>query len=148
MEPFFEATLAYGFYGILPGVIMADTLASGNRNDEALALVTRLLDGRTTPEAGFLVSELWRIRGELVLRQSAANSAPAEQYLGTSLRMADQQGAPVLGLRAAIPLAQLLAESGRRREAKGVLDRVSAHSLEEWDGTEIASAARLRAHLS
>ena len=69
MEPFFEATAAYGFFGVLPGVIMANWLASGDRNQEALALVTRLLDETSTPEAGIYVSELWRLRGELVLRQ-------------------------------------------------------------------------------
>ena len=148
MEPFFEATLAYGFLGMRPGIIMADTLASGGRNEEALALITRLLDETSTPEAGVFVSELWRIRGELVLRQSAANLRKAEQYLETSLRIADQQGAPVFRLRAAIPLAQLLAENGRREEAKVVIDRVGALSLTEWDGTEIASVARLRSNLS
>jgi class 3 adenylate cyclase len=148
MEPSFEATLAYGFLGMLPGVIMADTLARGGRNEEALALVTRLLDETSTPEAGAFVSELWRIRGELALGQSAANAREAEQYLEMSLQIADQQRAPVFRLRAAIPLAQLLAENGRREEAKGVVDRAGVQSLTEWYGTEIASVARLRSSLS
>jgi class 3 adenylate cyclase len=147
MEPFFEATLAYGFLGMLPGIIMADTLTSANRNEEALALIARLLNETSAPEASIFVSELWRIRGEALLRQSATNALQAEQYLGTSLRIAKQQGALVFHIRAAITLAQLLAESGRREEAKGIIDRASAQSLEEWDGTEIASAAQLRAHL-
>jgi hypothetical protein len=148
MEPFFEATSAYGFFGVLPSVIMANWLVSGNRNEEALALVTRLLEETSTPEAGIYVSELWRVRGELVLRQSAANSREAEEYLKTSLRVADQQNAPVLRLRAVIPLAQLLAENGRREEAKAFIDRAGAPSLTEWDGPEIASVARLRSNLS
>jgi hypothetical protein len=127
---------------------MADTLARGGRNEEALALVTRLLNETSTPEAGVFVSELWRIRGELELRQSAANAREAEQYLETSLLIADQQRAPVFRLRAAIPLAQLLAENGRREEAKVVIDRAGAQSLTEWYGTEIASVARLRSSLS
>ena len=148
MEPFLESTLAYGFFGMYPGVIMADSLASGNRNDEALAMVTRLLGETSTPEAGLFISELWRIRGETVLRQSAANSQQAEEYLVTSLRIAEGQGAPVLAMRAAIPLAQLLAESGRPEEAKIVIDRAVVQSLPEWDGSEIATATRLSAHLS
>ena len=147
MEPLFEATSVYGFFGMLPGIVMADTLARGGRHDEALALVTRLLDETSMPEAGVYVSELWRIRGELVLRQSAANSREAVEYLKTSLRIADQQDAPVFRLRAAISLAQLLAENGRREEAKAVIDRAGALSLTEWDGTEIASVARLRSNL-
>jgi hypothetical protein len=147
MEPFFETTLAYGFFGMLPGIIMADTLLSGARHEEALALVTRLLDETSTPEAGVFVSELWRVRGEAVLRQSAANTVQAEQYLATSLKIANQQGAPVYGLRAAVPLAQLLAESGRREQAKGIINSACAQSLPEWEGPEIIAADQLRSNL-
>jgi class 3 adenylate cyclase/ABC-type lipoprotein export system ATPase subunit len=148
MEPSFEATLAYGFFGVLPGVIMADALAGAGRDQEALALIARLLDESTTPEVGVFVSELWRIRGELVLRQSASNAARAESYLATALRIAAGQGAPVYQLRAGIELARLLAEAGRRDEAKIGIDRVSMESLPEWNGPEIAVAAQLRSALS
>ena len=86
MEPSYEATFGYGFLGVLPGVILADALASADRNQEALALVTRLLDKSSTPEVGPFISELWRIRGEMVLRQSAINSQEAERLFGTALR--------------------------------------------------------------
>jgi hypothetical protein len=36
MEPSYEATLGYGFLGVLPGAILADALASADRNEEAL----------------------------------------------------------------------------------------------------------------
>jgi hypothetical protein len=148
MEPSFEATLAYGFLGMLPGVIMADALAGADRDREALALITRLLDGSSTPETGIFISELWRIRGELLLRQSAGNSPQAERFLATALRIAEGQGAPVFQLRAGIPLARLLAEDGRRTEAKTLIDQAIAQSLSEWNGPEIAAAAQLRSHLS
>jgi hypothetical protein len=92
MESSFEATLAYGFMGMLPGVIMADALASADRNEEALALVMRLLDGSSTPEVGIFIPELWRIRGELLLRQSASNSPLAESYFRTALRPRARRG--------------------------------------------------------
>jgi class 3 adenylate cyclase/ABC-type lipoprotein export system ATPase subunit len=148
MESSFEATLAYGFMGMLPGVIMADALASADRNEEALTLVMRLLDGSSTPEVGIFIPELWRIRGELLLRQSASNSPLAESLFGTALRIAEGQGAPIFRLRAGIPLARLLAEDGRRKEAKIVIEHASAKSPAEWDGPEIAIAAQLRSHLN
>ena len=110
MEPSYDVTFGYGFLGMLPGVIMADALASADRDQEALALVTRLLDKSSTPERGPLISELWRIRGEIVLRQSASDSQEAERYFGTALRIADKQGANVFRLRAGIPLARMLAQ--------------------------------------
>jgi len=147
MEPSYEATLGYGFTGVLPGVILADALASADRNQDALALVTRLLEKSSTPERGPFISELWRIRGEMALRQSAANSQEAERFLGTALRIADKQGANVFRLNAGIPLARTLAEGGRRQEAKSVLDHVNAIRLDEWDGPEIAIANQLRSDL-
>ena len=147
MEPSYEATLGYGFTGVLPGVILADALASADRNEEALALVTGLLEKSSTPERGPFISELWRIRGEMALRQSAANSQEAERFFGTALRIADEQGAHVFRLSAGIPLARMLAEGGRREEAKSVLDHADAITLDEWDGPEIAIATQLRSDL-
>jgi hypothetical protein len=147
MEPSYEAAFGYGFTGVLPGVILADALASAGRNQEALALVTGLLERSSTPERGPFISELWRIRGEMALRQSATNSLEAERFLGTALRIADQQGANVFRLNAGIPLARMLAEGGRREEARSVLDQVNAVRLDEWDGPEITIANQLRSNI-
>jgi len=147
MEPSYEATFAYGFLAVLPGIVMAETLASAQRNVEALTLVTRLLDQLHTPEAGVFVPELWRIRGELVLRQSADDWRQAERYFGTAVRIAEEQGAMVYRLRASISLARLLAEGGQREKAKAILDRTDAHRLDEWDGSEVVVATQLRSEL-
>jgi hypothetical protein len=147
MEPSYAAALGYGFTGVLPGVILADALASADRNQEALTLVAGLLEKSSTPERGPFISELWRIRGQMALRQSAANSQEAERFLGTALRIADEQGANVFRLNAGIPLARMLAEGGRREEARSVLDHVNAVRLDEWDGPEIAIASQLRSNI-
>ncbi|MDQ6917168.1 MAG: hypothetical protein M3023_05050 [Pseudomonadota bacterium] len=132
---------------MLPGVIMADALGGVDRNQEALALIQRLLAESTTPEVGVFVSELWRIRGQLVLRESAGNSPQAEHYLATALRIADEQGANVFRLRAGIVLARLLAERGRREEARSVLSHADTNRLDAWRGPEIAIATQLRSEL-
>ena len=147
MEPSYEATFGYGFLGVLPGVILADALASADRNQEALALVTGLLEKSSTPERGPFISELWRIRGEMALRQSATNSQDAERFFRTALRIADEQGAHVFRLNAGIPLARMLGEGGRREEAKSVLDHAAAITLDEWDGPETTIATQLRSDL-
>jgi tetratricopeptide (TPR) repeat protein len=148
MEPSFEATFNYGFLGMLPGVIMADALARANRNKEALALVTRLLEGLRTLEEGVFVPELWRLRGELLLRLSAGDARQAEHYFGIAARMAAQQGALVYRLRAGTELSRLLAEQGRREEARTVLDHANANPLDEWEGPEVGIATQLRSELS
>ncbi len=147
MEPSFEATLAYGFNGLLPGVIMVETLAGAARNQEALALTKRLLDDLTTPETGAFVSELWRLRGELLLRQAANNSSQVERYLETAQRIAQAQSAPIYHLRAATALARLLAECGQLQRARDALGR-APNVPAEWQGPETAVAARLRSQLA
>jgi hypothetical protein len=142
-----RTAFGYGFLGLLPAVIMADALARANRDREALALVTRLLEGSPTPEEGVFVPELWRIRGELLLRQSAGNAREAERHLATAARIAAKQGALVYGLRAGIAHSRLLAEEGRREEARTVLDRANANPLDEWEGPEIGIATQLRSEL-
>ncbi len=147
MEPSFEATLGYGFLGTLPAIIMAETLTSADRDQEALTLVTRLLDNSTTPEAAVFIPELWRIRGEILIRQATINTPEAQRYFENALRIADKQGARIYYLRAGISLARLLAEGGRREEAKTVLDRANANTLSEWEGPEIAIASQLRSNV-
>jgi len=66
------------------GQLACHRLAGTARDKEALALTERLLDDLNTPETGVFVSELWRLRGELMLRQASSNSAQAEQFLKTA----------------------------------------------------------------
>lgn len=148
MEPSYEATFGYGFLGMLPGVIMADALADAGRNPESLALVTRLLEGSRTPEAGVFVPELWRIRGELALKHSADDVGNAERYFRTAARIAGEQGAKVYELKARTNLARLFGERNRREEAKTILDHANRYQLDEWDGPEVAAATQLWSDLN
>jgi class 3 adenylate cyclase len=147
MEPSFEGAFAYGFFGVYPGLIMAQTLAAADRNRESLTLATRLLDKLSTPEEGIFVSELWRLRGELVLRRSGDDSVEAERYLGRAVRIAHEQGAIPFLLKASMSLAQLLAEQGRREEAGLVLKDVVLERPAEWEGPDFAAADRLWAEI-
>jgi class 3 adenylate cyclase len=147
MEPSFEGAFAYGFLGVYPGLVMAQTLVAADRREEALTLVTRLLDKLSTPEEGTFVSELWRLRGELVLRRSADNSPDAERYQAKAVRIAREQGAVVFHLRATVSLARQLAAERRREEAKIALKDVILDRPVEWEGRELAAADKLWSEL-
>jgi class 3 adenylate cyclase len=147
MEPTFEATLGYGFLGLLPATIMCESLAHAGRHKEALALVTRVLNDLPTPEIGSFISELWRMRGELVQRLGTGAQGEAERYLRIALRIACSQGAPVYNLRAATSLAYLLAEAGLHAEAKAAIDPALIRELKEWRGPEAVIARKLRSEL-
>jgi class 3 adenylate cyclase len=148
MEPAFEAALSYGFLGVYPGVTMASALATAGRDQEALKLVKRLLDSASTPQTGVFVPELWRLRGELSLQQSADDKMEAERCLSIAERIAREQSALIYQLRASTSLAELLAHDGRHNEARNVLDIALSYPLDEWLGPETATAAQLRLSLS
>ncbi len=147
MEPGFGPTHGIGFFIALPGAIMADALARAGRDQDALALITRLLGEMSNPESGFFVSDLWRIRGELLARQRGSDGEPAERSLQTALRIASEQKAGLLRARAGNSLARLLGEKGRRDEAKFVLGQADASSLADRELPEVAVAERLLAEL-
>ena len=93
---------------MFPDVAIVDALARAGRGEEALARVTRTLDSLASPEIGVHVSELWRMRGELMLAHSAADASAAESCLRTAVRVVSDQGATIYQTRADAALARLL----------------------------------------
>jgi class 3 adenylate cyclase/tetratricopeptide (TPR) repeat protein len=82
--------------------------------DEALATVSRV--GHRAFEA-----ELYRARGELLLKRDASNLGQAEDAFLTATAVAKQQGTRSFELRAALALAKLYQSTGRSADAHAVL---------------------------
>jgi hypothetical protein len=144
MEPTFEPLHGIGLFALLPGVVMADTLARVGRDRDVLALIARLLGEMSNPQMGMFVSELWRIRGEVVARERGGDTALAERSLQVALRIARGQEATLLQSRAAIALARHFAERGRREEARTALAESGVSALADRAAPEIVAADRLR----
>src|SRR5262249_14717447 len=91
---------------------------------------------------------LHRIRGELLLRRDATNSAAAEEAFLIAIAIAQQQKARSFELRAALSLAKLYQSTGRPTDAHAVL----GPALEGFSPTpefpEIAEAHALLATLA
>ena len=95
MEAQFEAAYGYGFMGVYPGVILADALSRNRRTSDASAVVSRMLAESSTPKVGISISEVWRMRAEFALAESAANKLQAKEYLTTALEIAVGQEAKI-----------------------------------------------------
>jgi hypothetical protein len=108
MEANHEAAVRRSHLGVYPDVVLADALARAGHGKDALALVTRTLEALISPEIGIHVSELWRMRAELALAESAANAALGEGYLRIAVRIAAAQGATNYHARAETTLACLV----------------------------------------
>jgi class 3 adenylate cyclase/ABC-type lipoprotein export system ATPase subunit len=143
MEPAFEPLDGIGLFVSLPAVVMVDTLARAGRDRDALALIARVLDKMSDPKLGMFVSELWRIRGELIAREREGDVALAEHSLQEALRIARGQEATLLQSRAGIALARHFAEHGRREEARTALAESGVSALADRATPEIVAADQL-----
>src|SRR5262249_48020725 len=88
-------------------------------------------------------SELYRLKGELLLQQNAVNQAEAEDCFHHALDIARSQQAKSLELRAATSLARLWHSQGKRDEARQVLGNVYGWFTEGFDTLDLQEAKTL-----
>jgi predicted ATPase len=89
----------------------------------------------------WLEAELYRRKGDLLLRRRQAESA--EGLLCKSLSIAREQEAKLWELRAAVSLARLWSEQGRRVEARELLAPVYGWFTEGFGTPDLKDARAL-----
>jgi predicted ATPase len=94
------------------------------------------------------VPELYRLRGELLLKQDASNAAQAEQSLRTAIDIARRQKAKSWELRATTSLARLLDKQGHRDEARAMLAKIYNWFTEGFSTADLKAAKALLDALS
>jgi predicted ATPase len=105
-------------------------------NDEAIATV------ETTNERWF-EAEVHRTCGEIALLSSDPNGAKAQTYFDHALMVARKQQAKSWELRAAMSMARLWRDQGRRDEARDLLARVYGWFTEGFDTLDLKEAKAL-----
>jgi TOMM system kinase/cyclase fusion protein len=118
------------------------------RFDEALADVAYELNHCEQQNERFPIAELHRLRGEILLSQSADNGDEAEQCFLTAIEVARQQAARSWELRAATSLARLLRSNGRADEARSGLAGIYEWFTEGFNTPDLIDARALLDELS
>jgi hypothetical protein len=120
---------------------LVEALMKAGRTVEGLAV----LDGfaAQSPELGGFAPEFLRLRGELLLLQTAPAAKPSEDFFRQALDSAHQQGALSLELRAATSLARLLSNQGRHAEASTCLQSVYDRFTEGFATADLIAAKQL-----
>jgi class 3 adenylate cyclase/predicted ATPase len=136
---------------IIDGLIkiaLAQTEARAGDVDRALAILDEAL--ATSDRIGHrtFAAELHRVRGEMLLKHSPTNPAPAEKALQTAVAVAQRQGARSFELRAALSLAKLYQSTARPVEAHAVLARALEGFAPTPEVPEIAEARALMERLA
>jgi predicted ATPase len=109
--------------------------------DEAMAAI------ETTKESWF-EAEANRIAGEIALLSPAPNSAKAQEYFDRALQIARQQKAKSWELRAAMSMARLWRDQGKRTEARDLLAPIYGWFTEGFDTLDLKEAKALLQQLT
>jgi len=88
-------------------------------------------------------AEVHRLRGVLLLRQPGTPQAEAETWLQRALDVAHRQEAKSLELRAAMSLARLWQQQGRRAAARDLLAPIYGWFTEGFDTADLQEAKEL-----
>ncbi len=126
--------------------MLAEALLFAGSTRDALAecdagLVTSARIGEVAYDA-----ELYRLRGECLLRGSAA-AADAERDMEASLRIARTHGARLYELRAATSLASLWRDQGRVTDARALLAATASWFTEGLNTADLRRASHLLGEL-
>jgi len=99
-------------------------------------------------EERYWEAEIARLRGVLLLRQPGTPPAEAEAWLQRALDVARRQEAKALELRAAMSLALLWQQQGKRMEARELLAPIYGWFTEGFDTADLQEAKALLETLS
>ena len=93
-------------------------------------------------------AELHRIKGELLLTETAADEQEAEGCFHNALKIARGQSAKSLELRAAMSMSRLWQRQGKKEEAKNLLTEVYGWFTEGFDTADLKQAKLLLEELA
>jgi predicted ATPase len=120
--------------------ILAEACLRAGRYQEAMdaVAVSREHAGRTGEH--FAEPKIERVAGEVLILMGAENAAEAEQCVRRAIAIAAEQGAKSWELRATTSLARLLANQGRRDEARSMLAEIYGKFTEGFDTADLIDA--------
>ena len=118
--------------------LLAKACEISKQVEEALSLVDDALQLVERIGERWLAAELYRHKGQLLLRQG--HSEAANEFYRKALTIAEEQEAKLWELRAAVSLARLRRDQGRRAEACDLLAPVYGWFTEGFDTRDLKSA--------
>jgi predicted ATPase len=137
-------TLTGGLWQPYHLTVLADLYGRRGQADRGLSLLAEALELTQTTGEYWYAAETHRLTGELLLRQDLLAAAQAEVSFQHALALARRQQAKLWELRAALSLARLWQQQGKRAEASALLAPVYEWFTEGFDTVDLQEAkARL-----
>ncbi len=123
--------------------LLAEALTKLNEIDEALLLLDEAMDLVHSKGERYYQAELYRLKGELLLKQTTTNEARAEDCFRQSLSIAESQKAKAWQLRTALSLARLYRSQGKVVEARSLLTPIYDSFTEGFETDDLRDAGVL-----
>jgi class 3 adenylate cyclase/predicted ATPase len=121
--------------------LLAEACELAGQIEEGLTLLDDALEFTERTGERWFAAELNRRKGQLMLRQG--NARAAEELYRIALSIAEEQGAKLWELRAAVSLARLRRDQGRHAEAGDLLGPVYGWFTEGFDTPDLKEAKAL-----
>ena len=119
---------------------LARSYADIGQFDEALRCIDEAMAVIDTAKEKWWEAETNRIAGEIVLKSLTSETAIAERYFEHALVIARKQQAKSLELRAAMSIARLRHNQGKRDEARDLLAPIYGWFTEGFDTLDLKEA--------
>jgi predicted ATPase len=123
--------------------LLAEVQGTLGEPEAGLAVLTEALTLTNKTGERWYESELYRLKGALLLQQHADNQAEAEHCFHKAISIARSQQAKSFELRAATSLSRLWQQQGKRAEAHALLAPVYGWFTEGFDTADLQEAKAL-----
>jgi predicted ATPase len=127
----------------LPWAFLARAYAMSDQFDNAWRCIHEAMTAAETTKELWGEAEVHRTAGDVELMSPQANTTRAEQYFKRALTVARQQQAKSWELRAAMSMARLWRDQGKREEARELLAPVYGWLTEGFDTLDLKEAKAL-----
>jgi class 3 adenylate cyclase/predicted ATPase len=124
-------------------MLFAEAHGTIGQPEAGLTALTEALTLVDTTGERWYESELYRLKGELLLKQNSDNQAEAENCFQQAIAIAQKQSAKSWELRATTSLARLWQQQGKRQEAYDLLAPVYHWFTEGFDTADLKDAKTL-----
>ncbi|MGH8064441.1 MAG: adenylate/guanylate cyclase domain-containing protein [Candidatus Entotheonellia bacterium] len=124
-------------------VLLAEAAGHVSQVEEGLRLLAEALEAFETSGRGDMLTEAYRLQGELLLRHAVPDATQAEACFQQALAIARRQQAKSWELRAATSLSRLWQRQGKRDEAHQLLAPIYCWFTEGFDTADLQEAKAL-----
>jgi len=123
--------------------LLAEAYGERGQSEEGLNVLVEAVAAVEKTGERYYEAELYRLRGELLLKRSGADEQQVETCFSQALATARLQQAKSLELRAAMSLSRLWQQQGKRAEAHTLLAPIYGWFTEGFDTADLQEAKAL-----